>query len=570
MRQVLRILRTRIRIANNYMPSLRDHLIVHLLVGIGVLAFLLVGGTVFFYSLFAFLDRQEDFGALLMNRLIGMVMMAFFSMLVFSNLIVTLSTTYISREVEYLIAQPVRHSSVFFVKMLESMFYSSWAFVILSLPLFTSFGVVRGVSPWFYPLVALLVLPFLAIPAALGSLLTMLLSAFLPARRALKWSVSLLALGILGGIAVLRQSGLRGLLLSGDMESFTEIMNVLRVGKVLWAPHYWVSQGMISLGERNFAEFAYWLAMLAATALMLLQVCAWLAPPLYYRGWCMAREGSGGRGPAPGPGRALFTWCEARLALLRPGDRALVMKDLRTFWRDPTQWTQLIILFGLLFIYIANLRSAYFQNMPLRTLIPGWRTVLAFFNMSATCFVISILTTRFVYPMLSLEGKQFWIVGLAPIDRSRVVWQKYWLCWTTSIVLTQSLMLFSNWMLGLEWRMYALSAITVFLMSFGLTSLAVGLGAATPSFKEDNPARIANGLGGTLNVILSLIYITLVIALQVTPAFLANTGRLARLDNPWVVLGPCLAAMILVHCAAIILPMHIGLARWRRMEIEGG
>ena len=42
---------------------------------------------------------------------------------------------------------------------------------------------VREVSFWFYPGVLLIIAPFLVIPAAIGALITMILSAFLPARR---------------------------------------------------------------------------------------------------------------------------------------------------------------------------------------------------------------------------------------------------------------------------------------------------------------------------------------------------------------------------------------------------
>src|SRR2546428_7517425 len=40
-----------------------------------------------------------------------------------------------------------------------------------------------------------------------------------------------------------------------------------------------------------------------------------------------------------------------------PADiRALLVKDVRVFWRDTTQWGQTLVLFGLLGAYIINLR----------------------------------------------------------------------------------------------------------------------------------------------------------------------------------------------------------------------
>lgn len=34
------------------------------------------------------------------------------------------------------------------------------------------------------------------------------------------------------------------------------------------------------------------------------------------------------------------------------------MKDIKLFWRDPTQWSQFVIFFGIMAIYIANIRNS--------------------------------------------------------------------------------------------------------------------------------------------------------------------------------------------------------------------
>jgi len=104
---ILVVLKAKYRIINNHLSDLRKHILIHLFVGLGVLFVLVGGGTAFFHFIFNFLMQQEVFGPPLMERLFGMLMMAFFFMLVFSNLIITLSTTYISREIEFYIANPV-------------------------------------------------------------------------------------------------------------------------------------------------------------------------------------------------------------------------------------------------------------------------------------------------------------------------------------------------------------------------------------------------------------------------------------------------------------------------------
>src|SRR5690606_9597454 len=72
-----------------------------------------------------------------------------------------------------------------------------------------------------------------------------------------------------------------------------------------------------------------------------------------------------------------------------------------------------------------------------------------------------------------------------------------------------------GYMLELAPIYYGLTVYSVMLTNLGLSGLAVGLGTLYPTFTEDNPARIVSGMGGTLNLLLSIGYITIVVAAQV-------------------------------------------------------
>jgi ABC-2 type transport system permease protein len=561
----LTILRLKFRIADNYLRNVKKHIIVHLAVGLIITSVLLVGGGAMLYYIFDFLLKQEIFGPPLVERLIGMVLMAFFSMLVFSNLIITLTTTYISKEVEFFMGQPLSYRQLFTLKLGESVLYSSWAFLLLSLPIFVSFGAARRVDSSFYGGVLLLILPFTIIPGALGALITMVLSAYFPARKTRTLSIILAVIVILLVVIMVRLIGGREMMYQTRQVDFQRIMSFLTVGAIPIFPNYWLAQGTIALADRHWGDFIYWLAMLTSTALMSVQVCLWLIEPLYYRGWSLARESSS-QVEIKG-GRSVLDTIGAWLPVRTSSDRALVVKDMKTFCRDPAQWTQLIILFSLLAIYIASIRNAAIDTAAIDLLMPKWQMILSFLNMGGTCFILSIFTTRFIYPMPSLEGKQYWIIGLAPIGRTRLLWEKYILCWFVSFFLAESLMVFSNLLLHVEPFIMGISTATILVVSFGLTSLAIGLGALTPNFKEDNPARIANGLGGTVCVLVSLLYLGAVVALEVPLAvrvLLQGIPLLERVFSSTV--GLCLVGLVVVNAAAILLPMYSGLRHWRRIE----
>jgi len=564
--QTLTILRLKFRIADNYLRNVRKHIWVHLLLGVAITAVLLVGGGWLLYEVFEFLLGQEVFGPPLVERLLGMVLMAFFSMLVFSNLIITLTTTYISKEVEFFMGQPLSFRQIFTLKLGESVLYSSWAFLLLSLPIFVSFGAARRVDSSFYGGVFLLIIPFTVIPGALGALLTMVLSAYFPARRTRTLSIALAAVVIVLVVVMVRLVGGREMMRQTSQPDLRRIMSFLTVGAIPIFPNYWLAQGTVALSDRRWGDFIYWLAMLTSTALMSVQICLWLIEPLYYRGWSLARESSS-QVEVKG-GRSLLDRIGAHLPVRTPSDRALVVKDMKTFCRDPAQWTQLIILFSLLVIYITSIRNAASSpTAAIDLLLPKWRIILSFLNMGGTCFILSIFTTRFVYPMPSLEGKQYWIIGLAPIARTRLLWEKYILSWIVSFVLSESLMIFSNLLLRVEPFIMWLSTVTILFVSFGLTSLSIGLGALTPNFKEDNPARIANGLGGTVCVFLSLIYLGAIVALEVPLATRVLLRGIPLLEHVFsFTIGLCFAGFVVLNAAAVILPMYFGLRHWQRIE----
>src|SRR6185503_545699 len=182
--------------------------------------------------------------------------------------------------------------------------------------------------------------------------------------------------------------------------------------------------------------------------------------------------------------------------------RALVVKDFRMFWRDTAQWAQSLMLFGLLAVYIFNLRhfSQQLSN-------PFWTHLVSYLNLGACALNLATLTTRFVYPQFSLEGRRLWIIGMAPLGLKRVVKVKYWLASMASLLVTLTLITLSCYLLKMSWDQVAFFGAIVTVMTFSLTGLSVGLCVLYPNMKDANPGKIVSGFGGTLCLVLSFLYI---------------------------------------------------------------
>jgi ABC-2 type transport system permease protein len=244
------------------------------------------------------------------------------------------------------------------------------------------------------------------------------------------------------------------------------------------------------------------------------------------------------------------------LGWLRTDTRALLIKDIRMFWRDTAQWGQSVLLFGLLSVYVINLR-----HFTSELTNPFWVHLVSYLNLGACSLNLATLTTRFVYPQFSLEGRRLWIVGMAPMGLAGVVTAKYWLASCASLAVTLSLVVLSSCLLNMGWDRVIFFGAVITVMTFTLNGLAAGLGVLYPNFKESNPSKIVSGFGGTLCLVLSFLYILAsVLGLAFGSAEVANKGHLQTTAVVSITL------FIMLSFALGMLPLKFGLRRLRHFE----
>ncbi len=495
-------------------------------------------------------------GSIVLVRMFGVLALAVFVMLVFSNILVAFSTLYRSREVQYLLHTPMTFRTFFIARFIECVAFSSWALAYLGTPLILAFGQTNG-APWFfYVAAAAYFIPYIALPAAMGALITLVLARIFPQlKMRMIVLLSVLAVGILflywsrafTSTRLSEDTFLPALL---DMSSQTQSP---------FLPSYWTSRGLLAAAAGNWRECVFHFLLLASNAMMALLVVAEVAQRIFYPGWSslVGQERTRIRRPGRGP----LGFLERMLRPIPNPTRVLVMKDIRLFWRDPTQWSQFVIFFGIMAVYTANLRntmSHYQQEF--------WRSWIACLNIGACTLILATLTSRFVFPLVSLEGRRFWILGLAPLSFRRLVWQKFWLSVSTTSLFTVGLAVLSAYMLQLEPIYFALSVYSVVITNFGLAGLAVGLGTLYPNFQEDNPARIVSGMGGTLNFLLSVAYITIIVGGQTLILQWRVLGLYHSDRGFYAALVVVLFIVTAISAACAVVPIRLGLRNLNRME----
>jgi ABC-2 type transport system permease protein len=240
----------------------------------------------------------------------------------------------------------------------------------------------------------------------------------------------------------------------------------------------------------------------------------------------------------------------------------LVMKDLKTFVRDPVQWSQCAIIFGVLAIYILNLRTFRYHRAT-----PMWKNMVAFLNLTATCLSLATLTTRFVFPMISLEGRRFWILGLMPLSRWDVLRAKFAFVLFGSLFVTITLAVLSNSLLGVSSPIFVLQLATASMVSIGLSGLAVGMGVMFPNLKESDPSKIVSGFGGTLTLVLSMCYVGMVVVAVLIPChmFIVRAQITGRGFGLGISISMAIAALLTMGVGC--LPLWFGRRAFERLEV---
>jgi ABC-2 type transport system permease protein len=514
-----------------------------------------------FFNAMKFLSKFPGLGALLTERLLFTLFAFLFGLLLVSNLVIAYTNLFRNRETAFLLTLPVAAQTIFNWKFIETTALASWAFLFLIAPLLAAFGLVQDAAWHFYPVTVLLIGLFIILPGVLGSVLAIAIGRHLD-RKSFQGVLLLLAVLLLAFVAFWWKSRPvdDDLLDRRTLEALDQLLDKTRFTMFPFLPSYWLSSAVLQWAEGLTGGAIFFAGVLLSHTLFFGSIAFTRFGNIFYNTASEVQSRAGGgwqpvfsrttiRSHSPGA----LEWLGARISFVARDTRALAVKDVRMFWRDTTQWAQSMMFFALLAAYIINLRNFTHQLAS-----PFWLNAVAFLNLGACAFNLASVTTRFVFPQFSLEGRRLWIIGLAPMGLPRVVKIKYWLASGASLIVTLGLMTLSCHLLRMAWDDTAFFGAVITVMTFALNGLAMGLGVLFPNVKETNPNRIVSGFGGTLCFVLSSIYIIASLALLV----FGGGGFHSHLG--WV--AACMGGFFVLSLAIGWLPMKLALQQLKNFE----
>lgn len=529
-----------------------------------------------FFEGFNFLSRYGMIAGPLVEMLFGLFFGSLLLMLMFSTGIILYAGLFASKESEFLLAQPIPTDQIFAFKFQEAMFFACWGFLLLGSPLMIAYGLCSEAPLVFYPLALGYFLAFALIPGSLGAILCLAIALLLPRR---KWELFIggcVAVVIGGGLIAFRAwQTADGPALS--VSWIHSLLRSVRLGNLPFLPSQWITRGLLAARtSTGLAESGFYFLVLVSNGLFAYLVTAWTFRLGYRKAYDRVQGDQGGR--ILRGGEWLDRLLERLLFPIPRPVRVLLRKDIRVFLRDPVQWLQVLIFSSLLGFYFINLgRVQYYANSPY------WKNLIGFFNLAVMGLLLATFTSRFVFPMLSLEGRKFWLLGLSPVSRAGILWGKFAFAAGGSLMVTLPLTIVGAFALRLEPMLVVLQFATLLILCFGVSGISVGLGARFPDMRETDPSKIAAGFGGTLNLVASLVFIFVVILLLAVPCHLYSAAQHAQtwsasmerleVESQGITVGQfrwwlagSVTVCLALGAAAVYLPMRIGRKAFEALE----
>ncbi len=526
-------------------------------------------GLVFWALIFAIIWRMllyfrntQGIGDLLAGKLLGMALVTFLGILLLSNVIASLSTFFLSQDLELLMASPTDSLKIYGARLVETTINSSWMVGLLSVPLFLAYGFAYRADPLFYLLVILVIVPFLILPAVVGVAVTLILVNVFPARRTRDILALIGLLAAAGIVALFRFLRPERLVRPEEFRDLVDFMAVLRTPSSVWLPNEWAADTLMSYLNGFFDPFP--LLLLLSTAAAFLVFGSALHLRFFTSGYSRAQEGA-----TRAEYQSRSRWMESALAPFSARTRVLVAKEIRVFFRDSTQWSQLILLGVLVVVYVYNIKV-----LPLYT---GERVsfflinVVSFLNLGLAGFVVAAIAARFVFPAMSLEGRMMWLLRSSPLDVKLLFWSKYWVGTLPLLLISVPLIVITNLILEVSPFIFVLSTLTMVMATFSLTAMALGFGALFPNYESDNVAEIPTSFGGLLFMMAAVGYLAGVIVLEAWPVYHFLTANLqggsgGNLMALPLVLG--IAGATTLSILAVVVPLRAGVRKVRALDFQ--
>ncbi|HUP46431.1 MAG TPA: hypothetical protein VM779_13080 [Thermoanaerobaculia bacterium] len=392
----------------------------------------------------------------------------------------------------------------------------------------------------------------LTIPVSLASLVIILLVRWFPVQRVHQIVATLAILVLTLTVLAFRVSRPERLFTEIRTDDVVAVLRAIELPAIDAYPSTALAELMVGQQPGPFP----WKIGVVALLSFALFLCA--ATPMYFGAFVRARESMAPVAFGSGP---LTRWIDVLLSRASLPTRAMAAKEIRTLTRDVAQWSQVFLMFALMFLYLYNVRM-----LPLGG--DGRASIIAYANLGMAGFVVAAISLRFAYPSISSEGKAFWILQVAPVAYRDLLRVKVLTYGTPLVGLALLLTAFANVLLKANTTVWLFTTFGAVLVATTLVCLAVGMGAFDPDFNAENPLQVGLSLGGFAYMAAALLYVGIMMVLMARPVVRYFLWYYLGLPptRPWISVAAPLAVALILSAVLAIGPLLIAERRLARLQ----
>lgn len=521
MNKILHILKYKLLLFINYNRSIifnRQNLIRSFLASIIFVAFG-IGTYLFSVSTIQFVMEEIKIGSFLLHRFSSIILFVFFLSISAGNIVVAYSMMFKSEEVHHLITKPIEFQKLFILKMIESILYSSPTFLLIGSAILIGYGVYFKLDWFFFPFaIVFLFLPFVFGAAFIGIIILMLMLQ-LSGKIGIKWTILLLVIlylsYLIGFFTIVNPKNL----VNEVMKYYPFLdFNFSFVDPIFlkFLPNHWFAESLFWFSKSEFVLASQYALLINLIFVFLFIVSIIIGERLYHKSFLISLDLKSKK-EIRKTYRKIFPTSDKILdfrksSIFNSQTEVLLKKEFHQFFRDPSQWIHLGVISFLILIFIMSI-----AKVDLITTLPFLKTVTYLSVFIFNSFLISSITLRFVYPVISIEAQSFWKIKTSPTDLEKILLVKFVPVFVITLIIAEGLNYFSHLSDSIPYILKFYSTINIFSVTITLASLNFLFGSYFVTFNEKNPVKIASSQGATIAFLFNMIYLIFLIGILVQP-----------------------------------------------------
>ncbi len=530
--------------------------------GLGFAALWLVGGVGGFAAALGY-----GAGALLhqfptwhLEALIpGAILTVITLFLLLSSFGTELGSLFLTNDLDLLMTAPVDRRAVFISKMLDSVSFSYMILAFTAVPALVTYGLALHYGPLYYLLMLVAVFAAPLLPAGLGALLVMFVARFAPARRVRE--VLGLAAALFGmSCAVIGQTSRLWIRDLGDTSQAQADVLIAQIRSVadLPIPTMIAGRGLTAAGAGDLVGAMGGLVLFLLFTFGFFAACVVIADRIYLTGWVrMQSSGSASRSKAREAREAANSGWLGRA----PASLAIALKDWRVIPRDLRNFAQMLWPLMMLPVLYVNVlggsRNSFDPSQAASEITGKGMDLTGVFIAAIVLWLTSSVFTQIAITGISMEGKSWWLLKIAPLSRVELLRGKFVVAWVPFAILSTVLLIGAALWKGFSLFGFLYGWFGVELLGVGFLLVALGFSVPWAKFDWDDPKRMSSGWGWLSTTVTQYL-------MGIIGGLLLSLPLIAQAFAPqWVLLAYAVGVLATVAGVAVVsfLVVQFGLSR---------